>query len=549
MLNSQELSTQFQTLSQLPALRQAALLVGLAAAVAVGVATVLWSQEPSYRVLYPDMSLSAQARAMDALQGVGIQPKLGDGTGALMVPAADVHRARLELATAGLPDSGGQGYDLLDEENGFGTSRRMETARLQRVLEGELARSIGTLRDVEQARIHLALPERSVFLRDQASPSASVVLKLYAGRMLGGERIAGIRNLVASSVPEMEVDNVSVLDHKGELLSQDSGEGDTAVSGRHLAMTRDVEQTLVRRIERIVAPIVGADAVRAQVALNMDFTRKETTRETYNPGEEGRALVRSERLVADGPSGENGAQGVPGALTNTPPEAGTIGEEGEEAAALTAAQAEESTSHNVTRNYELNRRIEHEQAVPGTIRRLSVAVLVNESALASAGDDAETETPPKDEALAQIEALAREAVGFEVERGDSIRVSSAAFSLPAPADTPTVIDPPLWEQPMLWDGLRQLLGVLVLIVLLLAVMRPVMKGLANPSSMRVALPEGAMAKGLSGPSAGETAEAEAAAQPGPDPAEQQLNQARALVEQDPRRVAQLTRAWIGGNEQ
>lgn len=547
MLNAQELSTQFQTLSQLPALRQAALLVGLAAAVAVGVATVFWSQEPSYRVLYPDMSLSAQARAMDALQGAGIQPKLADGTGALMVPAADVHRARLELATAGLPDSGGQGYDLLDEDNGFGTSRRMETARLQRVLEGELARSIGTLRDVERARIHLALPERSVFLRDQASPGASVVLKLYAGRMLGRERIAGIRNLVASSVPEMEVDNVSVLDHKGELLSQDSGDGETAVSGRHLAMTRDVEQTLVRRIERILAPIVGADAVRAEVALDMDFTRKETTRETYNPGEEGSALVRSERLVADGSSGENGGQGVPGALTNTPPEAGTIGDEGEEAAALTAAQAEESTSHNVTRNYELNRRIEHEQAIPGTIRSLSVAVLVNESALVSSGDD--TETPPKEEVLTQIESLSREAVGFDVERGDSIRVSSADFSLPAPDEEPMVIEPPLWEQPMVWDGLRQLLGVVVLIVLVLAVMRPVMKRLANPSSMHMALPEGAMAKGLAGPSVGETAEAEPAAQPGPDPAEQQLNQARALVEQDPRRVAQLTRAWIGGNEQ
>lgn len=547
MIDSGTLAAQLRGMNQLPALRQFGLLIGLAAAVAIGTGAVLWSREPTYQVLYPDLSLSAQARAIDALRTAGIEHRLAGGTGALMVPAAEVHRARLQLASEGLPESGNEGYALLDgQDNGLGSSRRMETARFQRVLEGELARSIRSLSGVDTARVHLALPERSVFLRERTPPSASVVLKLFSGRSLDPQRIAGIRHLVAASVPELEVDNVAVLDQKGELLSPDRGDPGTGLSGRHLAMTRDLEQALVGRIQGILSPMLGVDGVRAEVTADIDYTQVETTSEVYDPDQRGRELVRSEHVVSEsGGAGETG--GVPGALSNSPPAAGTT--ELDEAVRVAAADAAETGRRDVTRNYELDRRVQHRKAVPGQVERISVAVVVDSARLQEAAGAGSGEGPAETaEVLSRIETLARQAVGFSAARGDTIRVSSVRFNRPDVVDSP-MFEAPFWEDQRLWDMLRQILGVAVVIVLILTVLRPAMKSLAAPRVARLSLPEGELPAGLPGGGQGGAEAAPAASGQGqPDPAEQQLAQARQLVEQDPRRVAQLTRAWIGGGE-
>lgn len=550
MINAQALSSQFNGLSQLPALRQLGLLIGLAAAVAIGVGAVLWGQTPSYRVLYPDMELESQGRAIDALRAAGIEHQLATGSGNLMVPAADAPRARLVLAGEGLPESGNAASAMLQGQEGFGTSRRMESARLQRLLERELAQSIATLRDVDTARIHLALPERSAFLREKSAPSASVVLDLHAGRTLGRDRIGGVRHLVAASVPGLEVEDVSVLDHKGALLSPSSDEGTSSLSGQNLVMTRELERTLVERIEHILAPLVGADGLRAQVSAEVDYTQRESTSETYEPGAEG-GLVRSEQVTENTRGGgANGA--VPGALANSPPAAGTIGEdEGAEAEPGTAG-AQETASRDVTRNYELNRRVEHEQSMPGELERLSVAVVVDQ-AQAAAGAEAdagEGDAQPRTQAeLDRIEALVREAVGFDAARGDSIRVSSAAFVDAPASDIPPAAPEPFWQQPQLWDALRQFLGVLVVIVLLVAVLRPAMKSLASPGMAQLSFSPQGHAGGLPGTVQSQPAPApeQPAAEPAPDPTEAQLTQARSMAQQDPQRVAQLARAWIGNN--
>lgn len=555
MINAQVLSSQFNGLSQLPALRQLGLLVGLAAAVAIGVGAVLWAQTPSYRVLYPDMALESQGRAIDALRTAGIEHRLATGSGDLMVPAADAARARLALASEGLPESGNAASAMLEGQEGFGTSRRMESARLQQLLERELAQSITTLRDVDTARIHLALPERSAFLRDRKAPSASVVLDLHAGRTLGRERIGGVRHLVAASVPGLDVGDVAVLDHKGALLSPSSDEGGNSLSGQNLVMTRELERTLVQRIEHILAPLVGSDGLRAQVSAEVDYTERETTSETYEPGAEG-GLVRSEQVVENA-GGGGGGGAVPGALANSPPAAGTIGEDEGAAAEAEPASAvsEGSMRRDITRNYELNRRVEHEQTVPGQLERLSVAVVVDEAqmqtAAAGAGADAaEGAAEPRTQAeLDRIEALVREAVGFDAARGDSIRISSAAFVDAPASDLPPAAPEPFWQQPQLWDGLRQFLGVLVVIVLLVSVLRPVMKNLANPGTGRLSFPPQENAGGLPGTVQSQPAPATEQPVPEatPDPTETQLTQARSMAEQDPQRVAQLTRAWIGNN--
>jgi flagellar M-ring protein FliF len=451
----------------------------------------------------------------------------------------------MQLAQQGLPESAPTGYELLDQDTGFGASRRMESARFQRALEGELTRSIESLRNVRSARIHLALPERSVFLRERTPPSASVVLNLHAGRSLTDGQIEGIRHLVAASVPELSSTSVTVLDQNGRLLSPPEEDAPTAVSGRHLALTRELETTLVDRVEAILSPIVGADGVRAQVAADLDFTRVETTSEIYDPEARGDGFVRSERVQNRTREGE-GPNGVPGALTNQPPEAGVADPNGavDPAAGPADDAATQTLSSDVTRNYEIDKRIEHARSAPGRVRRLSVAVVVDQLPATDPEAGPQPRTP---EELARLEALIREAVGFDAARGDTISVTEAAFARPEPPEVEEA-GVPLWEQPWLWSGLRQLLGAAVVIVLLLAVLRPFLKSLATLPAQDVRASLQPVAAGAQGEASASLPAPGASDPPLPSPpgvsAEERLQQARSLATEDPRRVAQLTRAWM-----
>ena len=544
-LGSGDLGARLQAVSSLPAVRQVGLLVGLAAAVAIGVGAVLWAQEPTWRQLHADLPLVEQGRVLDALGAAGIDYRLGAGGDAVLVPAEDLYRAQMQLAQQGLPESAPTGYELLDQDTGFGASRRMESARFQRALEGELTRSIESLRNVRTARIHLALPERSVFLRERTPPSASVVLNLHAGRSLTDGQIEGVRHLVAASVPELSSTSVTVLDQNGRLLSPPEEDAPTAVSGRHLALTRELETTLVDRVEAILSPIVGADGVRAQVAADLDFTRIETTSEIYDPEARGDGYVRSERVQNRTREGE-GPNGVPGALTNQPPEAGVADPDGavDPAAGPADDAATQTLSSDVTRNYEIDKRVEHARSAPGRVRRLSVAVVVDQLPATDPEAGPQPRTP---EELARLEALIREAVGFDAARGDTISVTEAAFARPEPPEVEEA-GVPLWEQPWLWSGLRQLLGATVVIVLLLAVLRPLLKSLATLPAQDVRASLQPVAAGAQGETPASLPAPGASDQPLPSPpgvsAEERLQQARSLATEDPRRVAQLTRAWM-----
>jgi flagellar M-ring protein FliF len=540
---------QLQAMSTLPAVRQVGLLVGLAAAVAIGVGAVLWAQEPTYRQLHANLPLTEQARVLDALATADIDYRLGANGNAILVPAGELHRAQMQLATQGLPETRATGYELLDEDTGFGASRRMESARFQRALEGELTRSITSLRSVQGARIHLALPERSVFLRERTPPTASVVLNLFAGRSLTDAQIDGIRHLVASSVPDLEAPRVAVLDQNGRLLSPQDDDMPTALSGQSLALTRELESTLVKRIETILSPIVGMEGVRAQVAADLDFTRIETTSETYNPSAREAPWVRSERVQSRTQEGQ-GPAGVPGALTNQPPEAGvaTPGAATPTEATATNTQETQTVSSDITRNYELDKRIEYAQPMPGRVRRLSVAVVVEQLPAPDADTPAQPRSP---EELARLEALVREAIGFDAARGDTLSVTEAPFARPEPERVAPVTTP-IWEQDWVWQLLRQLLGATVVLVLVLTVLRPMLKSLATLPAQNVQaslqpVVQGGAEGGQAPPqlpqlSAGGAPQSAAAAS-----IEERLNQARAIATEDPRRVAQLTRSWMEGD--
>lgn len=532
LVNTENVSAQLRGFSRLPALRQVALMIGLAASVALGVAVVLWSQEPNYSLLYSGMSNTDAAQVLEALDGAGIPYKLERGSSAVMVPSTKVHTARLKLATLGLPKSSVTGLEFLDKQQTLGTSRLIETARYHRALAGELSRTISALDSVESARVHLAIPKQSVFVRNRSKPSASVLLNLYPGRQLDDARIAGIVHMVASSIPELEAEQVTVVDQKGRLLTADRAEKGLMLGSTQLNYRRRLEEAYVKRIMAILTPIVGADGVRAQVATDLDFSSTEKTSETFNPDP---PAVRSEQIDEQQTAGADPV-GIPGALSNQPPAAGTLVEQNPEQ----AQQGPRSTRRRSTRNYELDRTLSHTRTTPGSVQRLSIAVVVDyRTKLNDKGEI--TRAPLEADEMEYITSLVKKAVGFNEDRGDSVNVINASFK-----ETPEIEQEAIsvWQQPWLFDVVKQALGVLAVLLLVFGVLRPVLKSLAEKGKAPelVALAQ----QGEQGelPVQDDQLSLGSAAA---DPAAQ-LDQARSLVQEDPKRVAQVVKTWIAAED-
>lgn len=537
-----------------PLFRQLAAMIGIAASVALGVAVVLWSQSPTYAPLYGNLAEKDATQVIEALQKTGTEFQLDQATGMIMVPAAKVKELRMQLAADGLPNSDGLGFELLQQDVGFGTSRVVENARYQQAMQGELARTIGTIGAVQSARVHLAIPKQSVFVRERKKPSASVTLRLYSGRALEPQQVEAIVHLVASSVPEMEPGRVTVVDHKGRLLSEQKTSDAMQRSSTQFEFTRKVEDHFRGRIESLLAPIVGTEQVRAQVTAEIDFTVTEQTQERYNPDQ---PALRSEQVNEEQRrSGSN--TGIPGALSNQPPAAGTAPQVAAGTAGDAAAQALDS-SRQATRNYELDRVISHTRMAPNALRRLSVAVVVDDLLVPGADGQAmrRERTPEEMERLTQ---LVREAIGFDARRGDSVKVINSAFLAPEPVEA--LPEPPMWEQAWFWDLLKQVGGVLLVLLLIFGVLRPTLKRLTashaelDETGMALAGAEGGATVtgplGLDGhPVAGAAGEGlrltksgEPIRLPGGGEYENIMDAARTLVDEDPKRVAQLVKIWI-----
>lgn len=529
-----------------PAFRQLLMLLALAGAVAFGVMVAFWAQTPNFTLLYGNLSEKDSSGVLEALTKANIPYQLDSASGAILVPAKQVHEARLKLAGHGLPRGTGTGFEIMDDKPMFGNSQFQETARYQRAIEGELARSITTISNVQSARVHLAIPRSTAFVREREQPSASVLLNLYSGRNLESEQVSAIVHLVASSVPNLAPGRVTVIDQKGKLLTPSENTRDLTNTANQLEYRRALENSYVRRIEELLTPITGVGSVKAQIAADLDFTVTETARESYNPQGQ---IVRSEQSAEEVNAGGAIAGGIPGALSNQPPGAASVPENtaaapGQKPAATAAsaaapAAAPTSTSKRATRNYEIDKTVSHTRQPTGTVRRLSVAVVVDDIVtFDKKGKAKRTARSPED--LARMTALVKEAVGFDEKRGDSVNVTNAAFSVPPPVAPGE--EPPLWKQEWLWDVAKQVGGGLLLLVLLLMVVRPLLRGLqARP----VAMSGGGMAEdrvSLGGPSSG-------AAQLGAPPAgyEAQMNAARSAAQQDPKRVAQVVKGWVASD--
>lgn len=520
----------------LPIARQIGLLLGLAATITIGVGAALYLKGPSFRALYSGLAERDVMEVTDALQKSGIPFELS-GSGTVMVPDDQVHEARIKLAAAGLPNSSTNGFELLDKEQSFGASQMMETARFQRALEGELARTISSMRGVESARVHLAIPKQTVFLRDQKHPSASVMVNLFSGRTLDEGQVSAIVHMVASSVPNLQPQQVTVVDQSGRLLTTPDSGSDAVVTSSQFAHRKRLEEYFTQRIESLLEPIVGMGGVRAQVTTELDYTISEQTNESFNPD---LPAVRSEQTFEEKISGTDpAAGGVPGTLTNTPPAGGTTQPQG--TASDQGANGTSKSNRRTTRNYELDRTISHARQPGGTVRRLSVAVVVDDKQSRNPEGEV-TRAPYTEEDLARFTTLVKEAVGFDPQRGDTVSVINTAFNSPAPAEPLPAI--PLLEQPWIWQAARIAAIALVGIFALFGIVRPVMRTLAEKAAMLPPPPPSSDQysgeQQLALPGSGGMARL-----PAPNAYDTNLTSAKTLVQQDPKRVAQVVKQWIG----
>ncbi len=537
--------------NKLTILRQLGLMVGLAASIAIGFAVVLWSRAPDYRVLFSNLEFVDANQVIEQLKLYSIPYKFeGDGR-AILVPDEYVHQARLKLAAEGFSVDKTVGFELLDKDQSLGVSQFMENARYRRGLEGELSRTIASMVAVRNARVHLAIPKDTVFVRDQRKTSASVFLELFAGRKLEREHVAAIANLVASSIPSLDVKDVTVVDQRGQLLSARDEDEDVVLASKQFEYARKVEETLLNRVNSILLPVVGTGRFRAEVSAEVDFTAVEQTDELYNPD---LPSLRSEQTVDESRVGVGNPQGIPGALSNQPPGPATVPEVANGAnAAATNGVVPGSSRKQATRNFELDRSISYTKHQSGRVERLSVAVVVDDLVSINSETGEAVKTPWSESELERLRILVQDAVGYVAVRGDSVNVINSPF---VPEQVFVEEEVPIWEQPWLQDLIKQVGAVLLVLLLGFGLLR-ILKGLAAPAlPAAVAGGAGDVSAELDGLDSTDVSDdrvtfggREDSLLPTPNESfEYQLNAVRSMIAEDPARVAQAVKQWINTDE-
>lgn len=535
--------------------------IGAAAVMAVMAGLWMWSQKPEYKVLFSNFTDKDGGAIVASLQQLNVPYKYSDGGVAILVPAEQVHDVRLKLAAQGLPKGGGVGFELMENQK-LGVSQFLEQVNFQRALEGEMARSIQSIAAVQTARVHLAMPKNTVFVREQQKPTASVLLNLHPGRTLDQQQVSAIVHLVASSVPDLPAKNVTVVDQDGNLLSNSDKQANAnTLDATQLKYVQELQQGIARRIESIITPIVGANNVRAEATADVDFSRVEQAAEIYKPnGKPDAASIRSQQSSEASGAGGAGAAGVPGALSNQPQANATAPVNGQPAPAGAAPAATPAPGASVRRdstvNYEVDKTIRYTQQPMGGLRRLSVAVVLNYRT--ELGKNGKPETRALTDAeKTQITDLIKEAMGFSKDRGDTLNVLNSPFVTP---EKLAYVEPPAWKNPeyiaMAKDGGRYLLLAVALLYLFFGVLRPLLKKVSPPAPAPAPALAGAgaggnaPALGNAGNDDGAVVQLSGGELPAPKPRSYQdnLEAAKALAKQDPRMVANIVKNWVDGNE-
>jgi flagellar M-ring protein FliF len=512
---------------------------------------VLWSRQPDYRVLFSNLSDRDGGAIVAALQTSNIPYKIADAGGAVLVPADQVNETRLRLASQGLPKNGSVGFELMDNQK-FGISQFAEQVNYQRALEGELEKTIGSISSVKSARVHLAIPKPTVFVREKELPTASVLVELYPGRALDEGQTVAIQHMVSSSVPDMPVKNVTIVDQDGNLLTQ--GGSATGLDASQLKYVQQIEQSTQSRIDAILAPLFGAGNARSQVSADVDFSKLEQTAESYGPNANPQATaIRSQQSSESRESAGASVGGVPGALSNQPPAAASAPVDAAPAGAsgVDAKSPPVNVHKDTTTNYEVDRTVRHYEQPIGGIKRLSVAVVVNYQKQVDA-KGLITMQPLSADKLAQVQQLVKDAMGYDEKRGDSVNVVNSAYF-----SDPTVIPVvPWWRTPeMIARGieLAKYAGIgMVGLFLYFSMVKPAMNRAFPPPAPPVALAAPDELSMLDGPSMpvskeDEDKDAEVSLlghESNKAKFDRNLDYARMVARQDPRIVATVVKNWV-----
>lgn len=548
LVKAETVTVPFQGMTSLPIVRQVGLLIGLAASIAIAIAIVLWMNKPNYTMLPGQLSGDTLNDVIAVLERNNIRHNIDPVSGTVMVESSKVNEAKLKLAAENLSMTAGHGFEAIDKEQGFGTSSFIQKARYQRALEGELARTITSMRSIKSARVHLALAKESAFIRNKREASASVFISSVPGYSIEKSQIAAITNLVASSVANLKNSQVTIVDDKGGLLSNTDASNMMGLTTSQLDYTRNIEETFVSRIERMLNPIVGLGNVRAQVTAEVDFTQTESTEEVFNPD---LPAVRSEQSSEELSKGANQG-GIPGALTNQPPANANAPEQANQQNGVTNKEGANRSSRRSTKNYELDKTISHTRHRSGNVKRLSIAVVLNNKVAPVVAIDEEADPvdgaavvvpvvqtiPYTAQELANLTQLVRESVGFNVLRGDSVNVINVPFTKVEIEDIP---EQQFFEKQWVWDIAKQVLGGLVVLFMIFGILKPVMKNLAvRPVEERVISEDG------------EDLDDDQLSLSGDDTQlldhrasyEESLQRAQTLAVQEPKRVVQVVKNWI-----
>lgn len=509
----------------------------------------MWSQQPEYRVLFSNFNDRDGGSIVAELQKLNVPYKFAEGGGAILVPANQVHDIRLKLAAQGLPKGGNVGFELMENQK-LGVSQFLEQVNFQRALEGELARSIQALAAVQAARVHLALPKQSVFVREQQKPTASVLLNLHAGRALDQQQVSAIVHLVASSVPELTLKNVTIVDQSGNLLSdQPKSMGAKGLDASQLKYVQELQQSIIKRVESIIAPIVGANNVHAEATADVDFSQVEQAAETYRPNQSPESSSVRSQQNSESQNTSTNPSGVPGALTNQPPAPATAPLTTPPNTAGAATSTPVSSRKDTTINYEVDKTIRYVQQPMGGLKRLSVAVVVNYKKDIDKNGKVTAKALTEAE-KAQITDLVKEAMGFNKERGDSLNVVNSPF---AGIEKEVIPELPLWKQPeniqLAKEAAKYLFAGLIMLYLFFRVLKPIIRKLTGADEKEKA----ALEAPETDPQIEEIGPDGAIIDPnlteiGMTQYQQNLILAKEMATNDPRVVANVIKGWVNGNE-
>jgi len=552
LVKAETVSVPFQGMTTLPIVRQLGLLIGLSASIALAIAVVLWMNTPNYTMLPGQHSGQTLTDVLSVLDRNNIRYNVDASNGTVMVESSKLNEAKLKLAAENLTLNVGHGFEVVNKDEGFGTSSFLQKARYQRALEGELARTIASMRSIKSARVHLALPKESAFIRNKREASASVFVSMVPGHNIEKNQISAITNLVASSIASLKASQVTIVDDQGGLLSNSKSSEMMGLSTSQLDYTRNIEETFVRRIERMLNPIVGLGNVRAQVTAEVDFTQTESTEETFNPD---LPAVRSEQSTEEQSKGASQG-GIPGALTNQPPANANAPEQANQQGGAVTKEGANRSSRRSTKNYELDKTISHTRHRAGSIKRLSVAVVLNDKTVITAADPAAAAEPVAEGAVAEavktvsatpytqqeldrITELVRETVGFSVLRGDSVNVINVPFTK---VEIEALPEQAIYEQAWVWDVVKQALGALAVLFVIFGVLKPMMKNLSVIPAVTKVISEN-----------GDDLEEDQLSLTDPDEKkriaqeasyEENLQLAQSIASQEPKLVMQVVKNWM-----